>query len=98
LRCLYHQARRAFRTATGFEVRYWTLGALAEVFGRHVGPATFEVDGFFGIGLQRADEPLMTPGLRRVLRASEGLKAMSRRCRPLISVADSVFVEAIARA
>jgi hypothetical protein len=56
------------------------------------------VDGFFGIGLQRADEPLMTPALRRVLHASEGLKGASRRFRPLISVADSVFVEAIARA
>jgi SAM-dependent methyltransferase len=97
LRCLYHQARRAFRAATGFEVRYWTLGALAEVFVRHIGPANFEVDGFFGIGLQRADEPLMTPALRRVLHASERLKAVSRRFRPLISVADSVFVEAIAR-
>ena len=97
LRCLYHQARRAFRTATGFEVRYWTLGALAEVFARHVGPARFEVDGFFGIGLQRTDEPLMTPALRRVLHASEGLKAVSRHFAPLIAVADSVFVEAIAR-
>jgi SAM-dependent methyltransferase/uncharacterized protein YbaR (Trm112 family) len=97
VRCLYHQIRRGFRTATGFEVRYWTLGALADVFARHVGPARFEVDGFFGIGLQRADEPLMTPALRRVLHASEGLKAVSRSFGPLISVADSVFVEAIAR-
>jgi SAM-dependent methyltransferase/uncharacterized protein YbaR (Trm112 family) len=97
VRCLYHQARRAFRAATGFEVRYWTLTALAELFGRHIGPATFEVDGYFGIGLQRADEAMMTPALRRVLHASERLKALSRRCRPLISVADSVFVEAIAR-
>ena len=84
VRCLYHQIRRGFRTATGFEVRYWTLGALAEVFARHVGPARFEVDGFFGIGLQRADEPLMTPALRRVLHASEGLKAVS----PELSSAD----------
>lgn len=97
VRCLYHQARRTFRAATGFEVRYWTLGALAEVFERHVGPARFEVDGYFGIGLQRADEPLMTPALRRVLHASERLKAISRRVRALIAVADSVFVEAVAR-
>jgi SAM-dependent methyltransferase len=98
VRCLYHQARRAFRSATGFEVRYWTLGALAEVFARHIGPARFEVDGYFGIGLQRADEPLMTPALRRVLHASERLKAISRHFQPLIAVADSVFVEATARA
>jgi SAM-dependent methyltransferase/uncharacterized protein YbaR (Trm112 family) len=98
LRCLYHQARRAFRNATGFEVRYWTIAALADVFTRHIGPATFEVDGYFGIGLQRADEPLMTPALRRVLYASERLKAISRRFQPLVAVADSVFVQAVARA
>jgi SAM-dependent methyltransferase/uncharacterized protein YbaR (Trm112 family) len=98
VRCLYHQARRSFREATGFEVRYWTLGALATTFARHIGPVRFEVDGYFGIGLQRADEPLMTPALRRVLHASEFLKAISRRFRPLIGVADSVFVEATARA
>jgi SAM-dependent methyltransferase/uncharacterized protein YbaR (Trm112 family) len=97
VRCLYHQARRAFRTATGFEVRYWTLAALADLFGRHIGPASFDVDGYFGIGLQPADATLMTPSLRRVLYASERLKAMSRRFRPLIAVADSVFVEAVAR-
>lgn len=98
VRCLYHQARRRFRAATGFEVRYWSLGALASTFSRHIGPARFEVDGYFGIGLQRSDEPLMTPGLRRVLHASEFLKTVSRRFRPLIGVADSVFVEATARA
>jgi hypothetical protein len=98
VRCLYHQARRGFRAARGFEVRYWPLGALAEVFERHVGPVRFDVDGFFGIGLQRADAPLMTPSLRRVLRASELLKAASRRFHPLVAVADSVFVDATARA
>ncbi len=97
LRCLYHQARRGFRTAIDFEVRYWTIGALAEVFARHIGDARFEVDGYFGIGLQPIDEPLMTPVLRRVLQASERLKAISRRIGPLTRVADSVFVEATAR-
>lgn len=94
LRCLYHQARRAFREARGFEVRYWSLAALSRLFARHIGPARFEVDGYFGIGLQRADEALMPPSLRRVLRVSERLKAVSRRFRPLVGVADSVFVEA----
>jgi SAM-dependent methyltransferase/uncharacterized protein YbaR (Trm112 family) len=94
MRCLYHQVRRGFRPARGFEVRYWTLGALSRLFADHIGPARFEVDGYFGIGLQRADEPLMTPGLRRVLRASERLKAASRRFTPLVGLADSVFVDA----
>jgi SAM-dependent methyltransferase/uncharacterized protein YbaR (Trm112 family) len=98
VRCLYHQARRSFREARGFEVRYWTREALASMFSRHIGPPRFEVDCYFGIGLQKADAPLMTPALRRVLWASERLKSLSGTVRPLIAVADSVFVEATARA
>lgn len=94
VRCIYHQARRAFREARGFEVRYWSLGALADTFG-HIGPTRFDVDGYFGIGLQKSDEALMTPSLRRVLHASERLKSISRLFRPLIGVADSVFVQSI---
>ncbi len=98
VRCLYHQARRSFRDARGFEVRYWTLGALRSLFRRHVGPARFEADCYFGIGLQQADAAMMPPSLRRVLWASERLKALSRRIRPLVGVADSVWVEAVSGA
>jgi len=94
IRCLFHQARRGFREGQGFEVRYWSLPALHRMFDERVGRSRVEVDCYFGIGLQRADEPLMTPALKRVLSASEWLKAASRRIRPLTWVADSVFVEA----
>jgi ubiquinone/menaquinone biosynthesis C-methylase UbiE/uncharacterized protein YbaR (Trm112 family) len=98
VRCLYHQARRAFREPRGFEVRYWTRDALAATFARHIGPPRFEVDCYFGIGLQKADAPLMTPALRRVLWASERVKAWSARMPALVGVADSIFVEATAQA
>jgi len=98
VRCLYHQARRRFRPAAGFEVRYWSIGALSRLFARHIGAARFEVDCYFGIGLQAADEPLMTPRLRRILHASERLKRWSRRWPPLALIADSVFVESVAEA
>lgn len=94
VRCLYHQLRRGFRTPRNFEVRYWTLGALGAVFARHVGPARFDADGYFGIGLQRADRALMTPALRRVLGVSEILKRVSRSWPPLRAVADSLFIDA----
>ena len=94
LRCVYHQARRAFRTPRGFEVRYWTIPRLLQLFECNVGNAHIDVDCYFGIGLQPSDEPLMTPGLKRVLRASERLKAASRKWSPLVWAADSVFVEA----
>ncbi len=96
LRCLYHQVRRGFREGTGFEVRYWTLAELRRLFTARVGATRFEADCYFAIGLQSSDERLMTPGLRRVVRASEFLKAASRRWPALIGVADSVFAEAVA--
>lgn len=95
LRCLYHQARRGFRAATGFEVRYWSWGQLRELFSDAIGDTRFEVDGFFGIGLQPADRALMTPMLRGVLAASASLKAASRAFPILKRLADSVFVDAV---
>jgi SAM-dependent methyltransferase/uncharacterized protein YbaR (Trm112 family) len=94
VRCLVHQARRGFREGRGFEVRYWSIPALRRLFTRSVGASRVEVDCYFGIGLQRADQSLMTPRLKTVLFASEFLKRASRRFRPLTWFADSVFVEA----
>ena len=95
LRCLYHQVRRGFRRPTGFEVRYWTWPQLSRLFARAIGPARFDVDCYFGIGLQASDEPLMTPALARVLKLSESCKRASRRFPLLRKVADSVFVESL---
>jgi ubiquinone/menaquinone biosynthesis C-methylase UbiE len=95
VRCLYHQARRRFRAATGFEVRYWTWAQLRSLFTSAIGDTRLEVDGFFGIGLQPVDRPLMTPVLRLVLGASEGLKSVSRVLPVLKRGADSVFVDSV---
>jgi SAM-dependent methyltransferase/uncharacterized protein YbaR (Trm112 family) len=95
LRCLYHQARRRFREAVGFEVRYWSTAELSRLFTSAIGQTRFEVDGFFGIGLQASDEALMTPRLRTALHASETLKKISRVLPALSRVADSVFVVAV---
>ena len=95
VRCLYHQARRRFRAAIGFEVRYWTWPQLRALFTAAIGETRLEVDGFFGIGLQPVDRPLMTPALRAVLAASQSLKAASRLFPVLKRGADSVFVEAV---
>lgn len=93
VRCLYHQARRRFRDAVGFEVRYWTWRRLRDVFASGIGPTRFDVDCYFGIGLQAADAHLMTPALHAVVNASEWMKRAARVFPPLQRVADSVFVE-----
>lgn len=95
LRCLYHQARRGFGGGRGFDVRYWTPAELRRAFEAAVGRTTLSVDGFFGIGLQATDADLMPAGRRRVLAASEWLKARSRRSPWLAAMADSLWVTAV---
>jgi SAM-dependent methyltransferase/uncharacterized protein YbaR (Trm112 family) len=93
LRCIYHQARRGFREERGFEVRYWGVPALRRVFTELVGPTSFSVDCFFGIGLQASDLHFMPPLYRAVIRASELLRKTSRLVPGLTYIADSVYVE-----
>ena len=95
VRCLYHQARRGFRAARGFEVRYRTLPELRRLFAVRVGPAQFAADCYFGIGLQPSDAPMMTPALKAITSASETLKRASLRLPTLTRLADSVFIEAV---
>ncbi len=94
LRCLYHQARRRFREAKGFEVRYWSIPALKKLFSSTVGKTEITVDCYFGIGLQKVDSDLMPLKLKLVLTASELLRNISRFVPPLKYLADSVYVKA----
>jgi hypothetical protein len=92
-RCLYHQARRGFREARDFEVRYWSLAELEDVFTQAIGSTQISVDCFFGLGLQPSDAPLMDAKRRLVIESSELLRKVSLRAPVLRAVADSVYVE-----
>lgn len=93
VRCLYHQMRRGFSDGDGFDVRYWSVAELRELFSGRVGRTTLDVDCYFGIGLQQSDAVLMSGPRRAVLRASSMLKAAQRSMPFLIHVADSVYVK-----
>jgi SAM-dependent methyltransferase/uncharacterized protein YbaR (Trm112 family) len=90
--CLYHQARRGFRDGTGFNVRYWKPLELLRLFSSCIGPSSLSVDGFFGLGVQAADIRLMPRTFKVVIRISEFLRSLSAKLRPLMSVADSLYV------
>ena len=95
LRCLYHQARRGFRTPQAFEVRYRTIPDLRRLFSRAIGPTTVSVDCFFGIGLQASDRALMPRSRRRVIDASERLRGWSSAVPLLRYAADSVYLSSV---
>jgi ubiquinone/menaquinone biosynthesis C-methylase UbiE/uncharacterized protein YbaR (Trm112 family) len=97
VRCLYQQARRGFRKARGFEVRYWSSARLRRVFEHHIGPSSLSVDCYFGIGLQYSDLKYMPSHLKAIVRASEMLRRWSERFAPLRFVADSWYVRSMRR-
>jgi SAM-dependent methyltransferase len=94
-RQLYNQARDTLRGETNlFRVRRWMPTELLKTFGELVGPARLSADGYFSLNAQAADLDLLAPFPRAVVRASEALKAVSRRVHGVAYVADSVFLEA----
>lgn len=95
LRCLFHQAKRRFREARNFEVRYWTLVDLHNLFSSNIGTTSFFIDCFFGLGLQASDMHMMSRPARFATRCSETLKSISRSFKALSYLADSIYVKAV---
>jgi hypothetical protein len=92
LKGFYNRVRSGFKKPTGFEVRYWSLGELRELFGRVIGDSLFSVDCFFGIGLQASDMRLMPMHFKAAIAVSEVLRALSKVLPPVTWVADNVYV------
>jgi ubiquinone/menaquinone biosynthesis C-methylase UbiE/uncharacterized protein YbaR (Trm112 family) len=92
IRSLYHQARRRFREPNGFEVRYWTAGELLRVFAQLIGPTELSVDGFLGLGVQKAEARAMPMKSSIVVNISEMLKRVCTTIPLLCKLADSVYL------
>ena len=93
-RCFYQWARRGFNDGSGFNVRYWPWGQLRKAFGA-IGSVDFEIDCFFGIGLQPSDADLMPLMWKALLQASEMLRRLEGIVPGLAWLADSVYVHAV---
>jgi len=92
LRCLYHQAKRNFRKAVEFEVRYRSLSSLRKLFSESIGKTEISVDCYFGLGLQKSDARFMSLTRNFILTASELLKKISKFIPFIIHIADSVYL------
>jgi SAM-dependent methyltransferase len=95
VRSLYHQARRGFRRAEAFEVRYWSPGELRSAFERSIGPARVSADGYFSLNAQECEMKQLPLRYRCVVKASASLRAASSRVRPIVYAADSLWVCAV---
>ena len=93
IRSIQHQVRRGFRQPKDFDVRYWTPAQLLRTFCDIFGPTELEADCYFGLGLQLADMPLMNGVSKLVIHASEMLRSVSKACKPMIYLADSLYLK-----
>jgi 2-polyprenyl-3-methyl-5-hydroxy-6-metoxy-1,4-benzoquinol methylase len=94
---LLNQARRGFRRARLFQVRYWPLEALRTAFSEDIGPTTLSVDGFLSLNAQLVDLDLLRPAQRALVQLSHRLRRLSQHQKWLIHAADSVYVNSTKR-
>jgi SAM-dependent methyltransferase len=92
IRSLQHQLRRGLRQPKDFDVRYWTPAELLSTFHTVFGPTELEVDCYFGLGLQPTDLRLMSRTGKLLIRCSEWLRRASRTLKPLVYLADSLYL------
>jgi SAM-dependent methyltransferase len=94
VRNLYNQARRGFSEGRAFDVRYWTPPELRHAFAQAIpGSPSISVDGYFGLGIQAADRPILPRRYRAVISVSEALRKASLYLPFLKYLADSLYVE-----
>lgn len=92
IRCLYHQARRGFREARDFEVRYWRPKELVSACSSILGATRLSVDGYFSLNPQMSDLRLLPRKYRALVRLSHALRELSQVFPPLTYLADSLCV------
>jgi predicted SAM-dependent methyltransferase len=96
-RALILQARRGFRATGAFDVRYWTIPTMRQVFEQCVGPAQVCAEAFGGLGLLFCDYQHLSIKGKLLVTVSETLRRASTFLPSLAWVADSTYVEASKR-
>ncbi|WP_392534639.1 methyltransferase domain-containing protein [Nostoc sp. C117] len=95
IRSLQHQISRGFEEGDNFDVRYWGVGELLKCFNQEIGKSKLTIDGFFGLGIQKADVDLLPLKYKLIVELSEALKTVSIIIPFLKYFADSVYIESM---
>jgi SAM-dependent methyltransferase/uncharacterized protein YbaR (Trm112 family) len=92
LRSTYIRTRPDYVNGGVFRVRYWSLMKINEVFSTNVGPTHVIPEAFGGLGLLDNDWRVVSGKAKVLIVMSIILKRVARVVRPLIRLADSVYV------
>jgi ubiquinone/menaquinone biosynthesis C-methylase UbiE/uncharacterized protein YbaR (Trm112 family) len=94
VRCAYHQLRRRFREASGFEVRYWRPQQLIQAF-KAIGSTALSVDGYFSLNPQFSDRRFLPYKYQALVWISEILRRISERAPFIANLADSLYLSSV---
>lgn len=78
-----------------FDVRYYAIDELQQMFGQQIGPSRWGVDCFLGLNVHRCDRRLVPASRRWVVDAATFLLEASRAFPPLARMADSVWLYSV---
>jgi len=92
LRSTYSRTRRDYLSGGSFRVRYWSLLSIRELFEDKIGPSVVMAEAFGGLGLLAEDRKYVSTKARVLITISTLVKRLSSFVRPLIQLADSVYV------
>lgn len=97
LRSTWVRTRRTYAEGGVFRVRYWPLAQLKRAFSMRIGPTVLIPEAFGGLGLLFEDWRCVSGKAKLLIFLSAAMKAASRFVRPLLLLADSVYVVSVKR-
>jgi len=91
-RSTYVRTRRNYANGGIFRVRYWSLASMRGLFERKIGPCKLMAEAFGGLGLLAEDRSYVSTKAKLLIEISKFLKKLSLFIRPLVRLADSVYI------
>ena len=79
---------------SAFDVRYYSIDDLIGFFERHIGPARWRVDCFFGLNVHARDREFVQPSKRWIVDLATYLLKASEKSPTVARYSDSVFISA----
>ena len=92
LRSTVTLTRRGFSDGSEFDVRYYSITELLQMFERSIGKSDWEVDCFLGLNVHGRDRNFVVPAKRWIVDLAEALRWTSRRFPLVRRFSDSIFV------
>jgi SAM-dependent methyltransferase/uncharacterized protein YbaR (Trm112 family) len=95
LRSTYVRTRSNYSSGGVFRVRYWSLAQIYKIFNKNIGPSTVTPEAFGGLGLLTEDCWCVPYKTKMLIGISFLLKRVAQIIKPLIRLADSVYVVSV---